>query len=58
MEWFSENWVWVVVAIGMIAMHAFGHGGHGGHGGHRSRDEDEPDASRGKSPSRGGGHRH
>ena len=55
MEWFSENWVWVVVAIGMIAMHAFGHGGHGGH---RSRDEDEPDASRRKPPSRGGGHRH
>ena len=33
MEWFSENWVWVLFAAGMIAMHMFGHGGHGGHGG-------------------------
>ncbi len=34
MEWFSENWVWVLFFIGMIAMHMFGHGGHGGHGEH------------------------
>lgn len=34
MEWFSQNWVWVLFAVGMIAMHMFGHGGHGGHGGH------------------------
>jgi len=33
MEWFSENWVWVLFFAGMIAMHMFGHGGHGGHGG-------------------------
>jgi hypothetical protein len=58
MEWFSENWIWVVVAIAMVAMHAFGHGGHGGHGGHRRRDEDERDApQRGSTPS-SGGHRH
>ena len=35
MEWFSQNWVWVLFFVGMIAMHMFGHGGHGGHGGHR-----------------------
>ena len=29
MEWFSQNWVWVLFAVGMIAMHMFGHGGHG-----------------------------
>ena len=33
MEWFSQNWVWVLFFAGMIAMHMFGHGGHGGHGG-------------------------
>ena len=36
MEWFSQNWVWVLFAVGMIAMHMFGHGGHGGHGGNQS----------------------
>ena len=30
MEWFSQNWVWVLFAVGMVAMHMFGHGGHGG----------------------------
>ena len=34
MEWLSQNWVWVLFAAGMIAMHLFGHGSHGGHGGH------------------------
>jgi hypothetical protein len=33
MEWFSQNWVWVLFAVAMIVMHMFGHGGHGGHGG-------------------------
>ena len=33
MEWFLQNWVWVLFIAGMIAMHMFGHGGHGGHGG-------------------------
>jgi len=47
MEWLSENWVFLVVVVGMVAMHLFGHGGHGGHGGGR-RDEE----------GRGGGHRH
>ncbi len=26
MEWFSQNWVWVLFVAGMIAMHLFGHG--------------------------------
>ena len=34
MEWLSQNWVWVLFAVGMVAMHMFGHGGHGGHAGH------------------------
>jgi hypothetical protein len=37
MEWFSQNWVWVLFAAAMIAMHMFGHGGHGGHGGYGGR---------------------
>ena len=30
MDWIAQNWVWVLFAVGMIAMHMFGHGGHGG----------------------------
>lgn len=47
MEWFTENWVWVVVTTAFVAMHLFGHGGHGGHGGQRRDDE-----------GKGAGHRH
>ena len=32
MEWTLQNWVWILFAVGMVAMHLFGHGGHGGHG--------------------------
>ena len=39
MEWLSENWVFVLIAVAMVAMHLFGHGGHGGHGGQRRYDE-------------------
>ena len=31
MEWLSENWIFVLIAIAFVAMHLFGHGGHGGH---------------------------
>ena len=27
MEWFSQNWVWILFFTGMIAMHMFGRGG-------------------------------
>lgn len=46
MQWLSENWVFVLVSVGMIVMHVFGHGGHGGHGSRRDDD------------SQGSGHRH
>lgn len=39
MEWLSENWVFILIAVSMVAMHLFGHGGHGGHGGGRRDDE-------------------
>ena len=32
MQWLSENWVFVLVVLAMVAMHLFGHGGHGGGG--------------------------
>jgi hypothetical protein len=41
MQWLSENWLFVLIAVGMVAMHLFGHGGHGGHGGHDD-DKDKP----------------
>lgn len=33
MEWFAQNWIWVLFFLAFIAMHLFGHGGHGGHSG-------------------------
>ena len=45
MEWFSQNWVWVLFSVAFIAMHMFGHGGHGGHGdGH---DDSNPASNQG-----------
>ena len=61
MEWFSQNWVWLLFAAGMIAMHLFGHGGHGGHGGN-DEDQNEPKpASKDReqrTSKQGSGHRH
>lgn len=57
MQWFSENWIFVVVVVGMVAMHLFGHGGHGGHGGHDRRGDTRGRNSNPPNPTRGG-HRH
>lgn len=61
MEWILQNWVWVLFAVGMIAMHLFGHGGHGGHGGNDDRQSDanpeKKDGKPGASTPRSG-HRH
>jgi hypothetical protein len=61
MEWISQNWVWVLFAVGMIAMHLFGHGGHGGHAGHGEVQIDHSPASKDstqRSPEQGAGHHH
>ena len=29
MQWLLDNWIWVLLGGGMVAMHLFGHGGHG-----------------------------
>ncbi len=44
MEWFSQNWVWVLFFVAFMAMHMFGHGGHGGHAGHGGHREDDDGA--------------
>ena len=31
MEWFSDNWFWLLIFIFSIWMHRPGHGCHGGH---------------------------
>ena len=49
MEWFLQNWVWILFGVAMIAMHMFGHGGHGGHrghGGHGGNQNDPKPASK------------
>ena len=61
MEWFSQNWVWVLFFAGFVAMHMFGHGGHGGHGGHRgghNGPETENKDSVQRTPEQGTGHQH
>ena len=47
MEWLSQNWIFLLVAVAFVAMHLFSHGGHGGHLSPRRDEGDEP-----------GGHRH
>ena len=46
MEWLSENWIFVLVAVAFVAMHLFGHGGHGGHGGGQRGNTRKGDAHR------------
>lgn len=36
MDWFAQNWIWVLFAVAFVAMHMFGHGRHGEHGGEQS----------------------
>lgn len=33
MAWINENWLWLLLIGGMLAMHLFGHKGHGAGGG-------------------------
>lgn len=59
MGWFSQNWVWVLFAAGMIAMHLFGHGGHGKHGGHGGGAIEKPGENSGdvkRTPEQGSSH--
>ena len=60
MEWLSQNWVWVLFAGGMIAMHLFGHGCHGDHDKHGHKNDSNPpgkDSVQG-TPKQGSAHKH
>lgn len=54
MSWFAENWIWVALGGGFIAMHLFGHrmgGGCGGHGKNKNAaSAEKPDDTSGKEP--------
>lgn len=43
MGWLSNNWIWILLIGGFIAMHAFGHSH--GHGGHRRSQVRESDSA-------------
>ena len=58
MEWLSQNWVWVLLFAGMIAMHLFGHGRHGGHGGGRTAPKPKSKDSEQRTSEPGPEHKH
>jgi len=61
MEWFSQNWVWMLFFAGIVAMHVFGHGGHGGragHGGAQSGSRPQSQDNVQRNPEQGSDHQH
>lgn len=44
MAWFAQNWFWVLLLIGFIAMH-LGHGGGCGHGGHKHQHQNDQNSN-------------
>jgi len=58
MQWLSENWFWVLIAVLFIGMHFFGHGGHGGHGGGGCGGHGGGDSSDKKDSRKPAGHQH
>lgn len=56
MDWLTQNWGWIVLALGAIWLFSRGgmagcgmggHGSHAGHGGGPARDDNSPGATRG-----------
>jgi YHS domain-containing protein len=51
MDWLTQNWVWIVFAIGAVRLFkrgglaGYGMGGHGGHAGHGGGTEPAPGGS-------------
>jgi len=59
MQWVLDNWVWLLLGGGMIAMHLFGHGGHGSHGKNRNTgSQSEPESQPSPPPAAGGTEKH
>lgn len=55
MQWISQNWFWVLIALVFVGVHLFGHGGHGGcGGGHAGSRPSEDKAGSNRRP----GHQH
>ena len=44
MTWIIDNWIIILLGVGFIAFHLFGHGGHGGGhgGGHKHGSDKKP----------------
>lgn len=42
MEWLQDNWLWIALGVGFVAIHMFGHGGHQ-HGHSRRNGQDGRD---------------
>lgn len=43
MNWIFDNWLVILLGVGFIAFHLFGHSGHGGHrGGHKHSSDTKP----------------
>ena len=43
MDWLGNNWIWIALVVGMIAMHLFGPRGHSHMSGHDDgADRDDP----------------
>lgn len=58
MDWFQQNWFWLLVGLLFVVMH-LGHGGHGGHGRARPRNAEDGAPSRDiEEASQKSGHRH
>lgn len=58
MNWFLENWVFVLIAIAFIALHLFGHGGHSGHGNGAQGSRRGEQTDRAGRRAQSGAHRH
>jgi hypothetical protein len=56
MQWLQNNWFWLVLAVGFVAMHLFGHGGH--RHGHRNRDWRNPNPENDRTDESGTEHAH
>ena len=54
MDWIGNNWIWIALVVGMVAMHLFGHRGHGHMSGH-SEDPDRDESAKSVAPT---GHGH
>lgn len=58
MAWISENWFWLLLGVGFIAMHMFGHGGHENHGDDSDEEKSAHKSGKQRTSKQGSGHQH